>query len=216
MPADVNGCESVELVESNRIQAAQAVRQHRNPGPNRYEGAAMENRTCTVDDCENKSIARGWCGNHWKKWKRYGSPTGSSTDYTCSVDGCDRGVYSLKTMLCRSHRKIQMRYGRTSPTWSQASDYLMSYVEQRGECWQWNGPTNGRYGMLYLPSWTGRHGVYAHRASYELFVADIPDVLEIDHLCRNTLCVNPEHLEPVTPRVNKLRALSAIQNTADA
>jgi hypothetical protein len=48
----------------------------------------------------------------------------------------------------------------------------------------------------------------AHRAAYTLLVAPIPDGLTIDHLCRNTSCVNPAHLEPVTQRENGLRGTS--------
>lgn len=45
----------------------------------------------------------------------------------------------------------------------------------------------------------------AHRYSYEIFKGEIPKGLTIDHLCRNTTCVNPYHLEAVTQRENNLR-----------
>ena len=45
----------------------------------------------------------------------------------------------------------------------------------------------------------------AHRFAYETFVGPIPEGLTIDHLCRIRHCVNPEHLEAVTDRVNILR-----------
>lgn len=53
-----------------------------------------------------------------------------------------------------------------------------------------------------------RTGKYAHRAAYEAAYGPIPKGLVIDHLCRNTECCNPEHLEAVTQRVNALRGTS--------
>ena len=47
--------------------------------------------------------------------------------------------------------------------------------------------------------------VYAHRASYELAKGPIPDGMHLDHLCRVTCCINPDHLEPVTNRENARR-----------
>lgn len=51
----------------------------------------------------------------------------------------------------------------------------------------------------------------AHRLSYETSVGAIPTGHEIDHLCRVTCCVNPDHLEPVPQYENKRRAGQARQ-----
>lgn len=74
-------------------------------------------------------------------------------------------------------------------------------------CWIWLGhlQPNG-YGTLKVGGRAGR-SVYAHRVSYETHVGPIPPGLEIDHLCRVRNCVNPEHLEPVTRRVNVQRGI---------
>lgn len=45
----------------------------------------------------------------------------------------------------------------------------------------------------------------AHRLTWRLLVGDIPDGLEVDHLCRVRACCNPAHLELVTHRENTLR-----------
>lgn len=69
-------------------------------------------------------------------------------------------------------------------------------------CWIWQRATNGKgYGQFTLMGRT----VLAHRAAYFLLVGEVPDGLDLDHLCRQRGCVNPSHLEPVTNRENALR-----------
>jgi hypothetical protein len=79
-------------------------------------------------------------------------------------------------------------------------DLFESRVERGGGCWEWHGAHNNHgYGQL----WHGyRRMVYAHRFAYEAFVGPIPDGFVIYHLCRNTGCCNPSHLEAVSHRVN--------------
>jgi hypothetical protein len=79
-------------------------------------------------------------------------------------------------------------------------------VGGRDECWLWQGATANGYGRAYSRVRDGKYFVDgAHRIAYELTNGPIPDGLQIDHLCRNRLCVNPTHLEVVTQRENLLR-----------
>jgi hypothetical protein len=61
------------------------------------------------------------------------------------------------------------------------------------------GPNPGRDG--YCRTGNG----YAHRLAYEAVHGPIPAGSEIDHLCRNRSCVNPDHLEAVTHGENMAR-----------
>ena len=72
-------------------------------------------------------------------------------------------------------------------------------------CWLWLGGSGGKGGPEQ------RYGQYrarrAHRLAYEAVIGAIPDGRVLDHLCRNRLCVNPAHLEPVTHQINILRGV---------
>lgn len=69
-------------------------------------------------------------------------------------------------------------------------------------CWIWLGELNRNgYGRVCVK---GKRPV-AHRHVYETLVGPIPEGLLLDHLCRVRCCVNPSHLEPVTPKENTLR-----------
>ena len=73
-------------------------------------------------------------------------------------------------------------------------------------CWNWTGSVNRKgYGRCHV------NGVHknAHRAVYESVVGPVNPNLHLDHMCRNRLCVNPDHMEPVTPAENNRRKMLA-------
>lgn len=96
-------------------------------------------------------------------------------------------------------------------TEEQRMDRFWQRVEVTGFCWNYIGWTdkNG-YGRTRWSSGM----VLTHRLAYEQLVGEIPDGLLLDHLCRNTSCVNPDHLEPVTSQVNTLRGFSVVTEHA--
>ena len=73
------------------------------------------------------------------------------------------------------------------------------------DCWLWTACTTRGY-PTFSENGTNVRG---HRWAYEHFVGPIPDGLHLDHLCRTPLCVNPDHLEPVTPAENTRRSFEA-------
>jgi hypothetical protein len=92
------------------------------------------------------------------------------------------------------------------------------YVDRSDEsgCWMWKGRADKGYGRFSVQQNGRQYLIQAHRVAYALYTSAIPAGLEIDHLCRNKLCVNPAHLEAVTPQLNTSRNLGATANAVTA
>lgn len=86
--------------------------------------------------------------------------------------------------------------------------FLSNYRDGHPDtCWLWLGYKNeDNYGMFYVNEEIGTIG--AHRMSYLYHRENYSNELQIDHLCRVHSCVNPDHLEPVTPAINVYRGVA--------
>lgn len=84
-------------------------------------------------------------------------------------------------------------------------------IDEKNGCWNWQRAINkGGYGTIcYMANrW------FVHRLCYEMFRGPIPEGYEVDHLCRNRRCLNPDHLEPVTKLENIRRGAAAVTHCA--
>ena len=101
-------------------------------------------------------------------------------------------------------------YKHRGPRPAPVEDRFWVKVEKTDGCWLWTAcRIPDGYGLF----WDGTYRlnrsprfVLAHRFAYEAAVGPIPNGLEMDHLCRNRLCVRPDHLEPVTRSTNQKRS----------
>lgn len=94
--------------------------------------------------------------------------------------------------------------------------FVWAKVDRKGpdECWPWLGGKNSSgagHGVAYVGN--GR-SMSAHRAVYQLMVRPLSPREVVDHLCRNPICVNPDHLEPVTQKTNVARGRVGETNKA--
>lgn len=99
------------------------------------------------------------------------------------------------------------REGRIKPVPKQSPiERFMKFVEvQPDGCWKWTGHIDSEgYGRFKL---NGRWRL-AHCVSHEIHKGNVPDGLEIDHVCRHRWCVNPDCLEAVTHAENMRRGVA--------
>ena len=124
----------------------------------------------------------------------------------CQIRECDTKADGLlKYLLCTKHsQRLDSRWSTHDPNTIDSRFWDKCLIVDSG-CWEWQGFINpGGYGQFGSES--GKI-MLAHRWSYQRFVGGLVDGLEIDHLCRNTKCCNPKHLEQVTRAVNMDRTV---------
>ena len=145
----------------------------------------MPKGTCSVETCDRPAPVRGkrgLCHAHYMRWF-----------YT--------GDVAADVPIQKRNRPVDERF------WEKVDKAgpLPAWAPFLGPCWLWTGvPTWKGYGQLRV---NGRK-LAAHRLSYTLNVGPIPEGLHIDHLCRVRHCVNPSHLEAVTPEENWRRGFA--------
>lgn len=98
---------------------------------------------------------------------------------------------------------VGRNYERFTAVGKTVLERLNSKLVQCGECWEFLGGYVDRRG--YGKIGVGDKVHLAHRVAYTEMVGPIPEGLDLDHLCRNPPCCNPDHLEPVPHRVNVQR-----------
>lgn len=121
----------------------------------------------------------------------------------CLVEGCAGFVHARG--LCGLHYQRWSYTGTVELIRPNLEARFWAKVNRTDTCWLWTAAIAmpQGYGLFFT---SGKRRAYAHRLAYELLVGPIPEGLELDHLCRVPVCVNPAHLEAVTPRENFLRS----------
>ena len=142
------------------------------------------------------------------------------TNQSCAVDGCSRPYYAKS--YCRGHYDRFHAHGDVRADvpigakvhWPHPNRKVGYTVDPVTGCWNHDGhlDENGYPNGYYVDD-SGRYRM-TKRSRVAYMEANggpgsIPVGYEIDHLCRNPACINPSHLEPVTPEENNRRRVWA-------
>lgn len=118
---------------------------------------------------------------------------------TCSFPSCENPVRCKG--VCKGHYDQRIKGLPAKPLRTAPIEVWFKWHAKPVEsgCWEWGGTIDANgYGRI-------RHKktlYLAHRLSHELHKGAIPNGHVIDHMCRNTKCVNPAHLRAGTTKQN--------------
>ena len=131
-------------------------------------------------------------------------PAGMEIDHKCRDRGCVNPEH-LELVTRQENLKRRDAVTPTQFTAKNLSARIMSRVTETPDgCWTWTGALVRGYGVISV----GGKTRYVHRMLYEIVNGEIPENHDLDHLCRESSCVNPSHLEPVTRSENVARMLN--------
>lgn len=132
----------------------------------------------------------------------------------CSDTSCDRPA-KARGMCVRHYARWYKAGGKALVnSYSKYKDPLeklweFTVVNTETNCWEWQrGLSDYGYGRVRL----GHRRAFAHVIGWEQMRGPVPEGLELDHLCRNSRCWNPDHLEPVTHQENMRRSALSKEN----
>jgi len=155
----------------------------------------MTDTLCAAGGCNRpvgRSGARGWCPQHYYRWRQHGDPL------TAHPRGGHRPPVA-DLFWAKVDRDGAVPPGRP----------------ELGGCWRWTAGTRSGYGAFNVPASDAgpRRRVEAHRWAFEQHAGPVPEAHELEHLCHaadaaaalcgggptcpHRACVNPAHLAAV-------------------
>lgn len=161
-----------------------------------------KDKTCSVDACSNDAKVSGICHKHYQRLRVHGDvsvnkntgPKERAQNRQCELETCGEEQYSRG--YCQPHYRKWLRHGdplKPPKTFEELFWERVNKDDPTG-CWVWTSYTVNGYGRFRERP--------VHRISWELSFGEIPNDLHVHHSCSNRGCVNPQHLQLLTPQVN--------------
>ena len=209
----VDGCEQRHHQHGYCVMHYGRWKNHGDPNQ-----TALSARHAQSKDCDSRHQARGFCRSHYRPMAaKSNAPVHDRgvlepADRTRSV----RHALSPATSWQDSRRlpnrpNIDGSLRRLKLVIAGAGFGLPAARTDATESF----PVNPNAYRVRRGAGTPTREMMAHRSLLRTLVGPIPEDHDIDHLCGNSLCVDPQHLEPVTPWENRRRAAEASRLLAE-
>ena len=164
---------------------------------------SVKSRLCSLEGCQSKHLALGYCRAHYSKFKKYGDPLKTVRKFgepetKCSVKNCGRLTRTHSDKYCSKHRRQISTHGRLMPgTEKSAKGSGLKFLRQHmcyesDECLKWPFGKSKGYGML---EYKGEQ-INAHRVMCTLLYGKPKcESLVAARTCGVLDCVNPTHIK---------------------
>lgn len=170
--------------------------------------------SCSFTECDRPAKVRGYCSTCYYRLRRRGefADLPPVREKKCAADDCTKSANPSGGRYCKMHANRLARWGSLDGKAPATPEHyaVLARIAKSEACWEWTGTRNEQgYGLFH----SGTTNRLAHRIVFGYYFGEVAPTVQIDHMCGNPACVNPDHLRSVTPKQNTEHFVKELRST---